>query len=929
MSLCMFHINIQGLTSKLLNISALELAYLFFCVSEHWLPSDHLQNILLDNYVLCSYYCREGRLHGGVAIFVASAFANVCFARNDIASLSVVMDVELCGLESDVLNIILVTIYRPPNGNFDTFMNTMHSLLDLLCSSPRLLLVTGDFNINFLVPSGRLREFSDLFQSFNLVQTINSATRNSSCLDNIFTNVGSDLYNAFVWEPCLSDHAAVIIEFLISFDSTTSSKVIYPVTARGRHRFHEIVSEVDWSFIENTNLSIDERFDNFLYLLSEASKLCFPPTTLIVGNGRTSLRWFTPELARMRETLQLLHSHYCRTRSPDFRLYLLTFKNRYRRCLRRAKKSAFDVYILNAKNRPRAMWEFVKQNQYRGNTSSSNPMPCFTAEHINDFFSNIALDLTQNIPSSLNYYPSDALNMDSFASPRFNFVHLSFVEVRDIIFNLKNSATLDVHHLNAKMIKSVINHLVAPLTRLINHCIDVGIYPSCLKKSKVIPVFKKGEVNDLNNYRPISIIPVISKVFEKGLQGQMVRHFEYYKLFNSAQFGFRKNKSTSLAITQLVSNITASFNNGNYVGAIFCDLSKAFDCLSSEILIKKLQFYNFSDLASDLVCSFLTSRLQAAYLSSNLSSFLPLSLGVPQGSILGPTLFLIYINDLPTSITNSELVLFADDTTLLRSSTDFASLQRDLELSMSDLLAWFSHNNLCLNSSKTVRTNFSLRSIPASHVCHGAVKFLGVFVDSKLTWDPHIDYVVNNFSKNYFLLRSLKPLVSASTLLSVYHAYIHSRITYGILVWGHCSAAVRLFKLQRRSVRVLDDLGYRDDCRDSFRRFGILTLPSAYILACLLLVRSDLSVYASRGELHGRFLRSNSELDVGFQRVIRSRFSCNYWCPRLFNRLPAAVRQLPVTIFRRKLKSFLVEHSFYEISEFLLLREEAFLSILT
>lgn len=310
-------------------------------------------------------------------------------------------------------------------------------------------------------------------------------------------------------------------------------------------------------------------------------------------------------------------------------------------------------------------------------------------------------------------------------------------------------------------------------------------------------------------------------------------------------------------------------------------------------------------------------REQMVISKSGKSSYLPVNQGVPQGSVLGPTLFLIYINDLENIIKDGNLILFADDTTYFSTNKNANLLKCHLTEMKSNLSTWFTSNSLLLNESKTVTSCFTLKNLTCDIENQESVNFLGIRLDPQLTWHSHIDYVTSKTAKNIFLLKSLRDIISDKILLNVYFAYIHARLTYGILVWGHSPASDRLFKLQRRAVRVIANLDYQADCRKSFQKFKILTLPSCYILSCLLFVKTHLGSYTTRGESHMLNLRGNQNLNVNFHRLQRSRSSVSYWGPKLFNKLPAQIQSLDLTVFKKKVKSYLLCKNFYSLEEFL------------
>ena len=235
-----------------------------------------------------------------------------------------------------------------------------------------------------------------------------------------------------------------------------------------------------------------------------------------------------------------------------------------------------------------------------------------------------------------------------------------------------------MYGLNITLLKNVKNLLIIPLTKLINESFRTGVFPDTLKVACVIPIFKKGDKDDLGNYRPISLLPIITKIFEKAIKNQIVKYLEKHEILNKYQYGFREKLSTSDAILRFTEHTLDCFENGRYSASLFCDLSKAFDCVSHAILLKKLNTFNFNASSIKLIKSYLENRKQSVRLEDEISSELYVKAGVPQGSILGPVLFLIYINDLPNALGNIACLLYADDTTLSMSHHNLEHFRKSM-----------------------------------------------------------------------------------------------------------------------------------------------------------------------------------------------------------------------------------------------------------
>ena len=450
-------------------------------------------------------------------------------------------------------------------------------------------------------------------------------------------------------------------------------------------------------------------------------------------------------------------------------------------------------------------------------------------------------------------------------------------------------------------------------------------FPDELKIAKVIPLFKKGSKTDLTNYRPISILPSLSKVIEKLIYVRLNNFFDKHGILTQHQYGFRKKHSTEFAILDLQEKIASALENKQSAISIFLDLSKAFDCINHVILLKKLQYYGIRGLAFDLMVSYIKNRQQYVVVDNVSSAPINIHCGVPQGSILGPLLFLIYINDIVNTSDLIYFILFADDTNLFISDANTDNLYNIINVEMTKISLWFKVNKLKININKCCFIHFSNLNSNAKNIyLEGAplcqvqnTKFLGVYIDQNLNWSAHIQCISNKLVKIVATVSKIKHLLPKSTLMQLYYTLVYPIITYGILAWGHADKVHlnKLSVLQNRFLYKISNSSWVTRSNSVYINLNCLKLSELVIAKCCIFVfklkRNLLPGICNKylvnlNKTIAMQLRSKEKLTHGYARIKCSHNSIKFLAPRVWNSLPKSLHEITtIAKFKKEIFNYL------------------------
>lgn len=856
-------------------------------IAETWLTDDNIASLLPDYQMFATN--RVAKRGGGVAIFTTKS--NLNFQIFELKYLT--PDIESVFVQTDK-NKCIGCIYRPPSGNINNFLEKFEEILEFISHKGYQAYICGDFNINLKEKNSSSENLELIMLSYSFRNIVDSPTRvtleSETLIDLVITNDDSHIKNE-VLKSDLSDHFPILTTFKENSLQINEKYTYRNYSEKNLTGFKLECNQLNWDEIYNEQ-NPDVAYDIFYTKLMSIYNKYFPD---IQGNKIhkvNDLPWITKELKKSKKIKNKLFKKYLKSKDLlDLNIYK-NHRNKLNREFRQAKIEYYNKTFISKDKKQ--IW--IELNKLMHRTTQPNKIESIIKNDtvitdkgklpdiFNEFFINVNDDTINPNTKILN----DPLEYIKLSQPNsFSFIPTSPIEVQKVISRMKNKVSTGIDLIIIKPIKLISESLSYPLAFLINLSLEKGIFPNALKKALVKPIFKKGNEQLVSNYRPISILPVFSKIYESIISTQMTQYLEKFSLLYKKQYGFRVNKTTEMAILDLTERVKINLDNGETNIGIFLDIQKAFDTINHKLLLQKLDKYGFRGVVNDWIKSYLSNRYQSVEINNIRSVEKEIIKGVPQGSILGPLFFLVFINDLHNAVDEAP-ILFADDTNLLFHNIDLDTLINTTNNQLKGIDNWFSANLLKLNYEKTqmiiwsphhqldVNKLYIKDKIKISEVILNFVPnltYLGIKIDEALNWQAHITYIIKKIAFILKIISQQKTLLPQIIRKQLYYALIYPHLIYGIVIWGDSNKKFinKLLLLQKRFLRILYDVGWYDAITIYFKKDNIFTINQLYHLHL--------------GQIMFKLTKQNdnSQLSDLFLRKINSitRYNLNYLLPKI------------------------------------------------
>ena len=793
-----------------------ELNYEFSVISltETWCLDDPRNESLfkLNNYTSVHQAREDERNGGGTCIFIHNSLtfnkrSDLCVNNNDIESLSI----EIINKNSK--NIIVNVTYRQPAGNINNFENFLKNILSSKKHNTKPIYLTGDFNLNLLdyKTSTKVKSYLNIIFSHSFIPLINKPTRisknNATIIDHLLTNTFINKnYLTGIVKTDITDHFPVFLIIEMEMIKTKHEDFVFKrqITDMNLKKFKETLLNVDWSNVISYN-DPNTAYNEFLKVFLLHYETFFPMKKIKIKSKNLASPWITKGIIKSSKRKQKLYEKFLKRKTPRNENNYKNYKRLFETIKHKSKTNYFKERLNKYQSNIKKTWDVIKE-VIGSSKSNSQALPKrlivnnvevldkkTIAEHFNKYFVNVG-------PNLANLIPKPNRKFESFLSGNFpilNETPLTDKELEIAFTNLKSNKSPGFDEISPNVIKFVFDELIIPIRHVFDLSLKKGIFPDKLKVARVTPIFKSGDDGLVNNYRPISVLSCFSKILERIMYNRLYSFLVENNILYDKQFGFQKEHSTEHAILQLTNQIFQSFSQDKFTLGVFIDLSKAFDTVDHNILLNKLSFYGVRNNSLKWFRSYLSNRKQYISTDQGNTDMEYITCGVPQGSILGPLLFLIFVNDLKQS-TLLDPIMFADDTNLFYSNENITSLFETVNRELGNINLWFQANKLSLNVIKTkyvffhkprkkmiIPLNLPILKINETEIKRvQSIKFLGVIIDENLTWKNHIELLENKIAKNIGVLFKASKLLNITCLKNIYFALIHSYINYANIAWA-------------------------------------------------------------------------------------------------------------------------------------------------
>ena len=752
----------------------------------------------------------------------------------------------------------------------------------------------GDFNIDLL--DANTEKSIEFINSSNLLAlhpiitlptrvTVNSRT----LIDNFLCDFSLLPLKSTVITTDISDHYAIALH--VSNEIPTNTLYKRNFCSKHKEIFTTKLINTDWTHLYTLS-DVDKAFNYFIKKLKRIYNKTFPFTLMNIKHQTKP--WLTTGLLNSIKTKNKL---YLRAkRDPNIKSSYIKYKNHLTYIIRKAKEQYCRNTLNDIRNNSSKLWQHLT-SLIKPKVTPNIPIK---SEELNDFFTSVFKQAPSHPKNQHCTISSKPIDNSFFLNP------VTCHEIIAITKTISNSRSVGNDGFNSLIIKNNIFYIVNQLQFIFNLSLTTGIFPRLLKDAIVTPIHKGGTTSDPGNYRPISILTLFSKLLEKIYYNRLLNFINKHNILHENQFGFRSGKSTSSAIAYVTASLINKLQNNKHTAFVLLDLKKAFDFINHDLLLTKLNHFGIRGLPLAWMNSYLTNRRQKTKVNSIFSSYKYISAGCPQGSILAPLMFILFINDVfQFSTKDIEIILYADDTAILFSANNDAELQLIINNFFDKYVAWCTNNCIVINPNKsnylTLNSNVII-TIDNQQIANlSYVKYLGILFDKDLYWNYQVNHVTTQCSQRIGIFKRVLHYLPTNIRILYYNAFIRSCFSYCLIYWFNNDRSGR-YKLINKIDHLIARLAmYCKMSTNNFvKKYHVLNVFDVHKLQSLLLMYDVCNNtaylpfvnFVTNNVIHSHNTRSNINLHIEQVSSIDKR-NFIYHCMLYWNACPIHVRALP------------------------------------